>query len=340
MSRIYGHIFTIPLPATLIALALWAGAPLSGHAEAPRQIVFVAGTASHGYGLHEHRAGCLLLARLIEENTDHVTRVHTGGWPTDPEAFDGADAIILFSDGGGGHMVLPHLAALDRQVQRGAGLGVLQYAVEMPPGEPGTYFQRWIGGHYETHFSANPIWEPEFASLPDHPVMRGVQPFSVRDEWYFNMRFRADRAGVIPLLAAAPSDATRDGPYVHPQGPYEHIVEDKGRIETLLWAVEREDGGRGFGFTGGHFHWNWGHPDFRTAVLNAILWVAGAEVPDGGVPTPVLTLEELEAHQDYDPPAGFDRDALRRQLEDWQTGGEAGAAAPWAEPGCGTCSAM
>ncbi len=35
-----------------------------------------------------------------------------------------------------------------------------------------------------------------------------------------------------------------------------------------MWAVERPNGGRGFGFTGGHFHDNWGNADFRKTILN------------------------------------------------------------------------
>ena len=67
-----------------------------------------------------------------------------------------------------------------------------------------------------------------------------------------------------------------------PRGPYKHILEAKGRDEVLAWAVERPDGGRGFGFTGGHFHRNWGDPNFRKLVLNAILWTAGLDVPPSG----------------------------------------------------------
>ena len=65
-----------------------------------------------------------------------------------------------------------------------------------------------------------------------------------------------------------------------------------------MWAIERADGGRGFGFTGGHFHANWGNDDFRRAVLNALVWVTGAEVPAGGV-TSTLSAGDLE--RDLDP---------------------------------------
>jgi type 1 glutamine amidotransferase len=57
----------------------------------------------------------------------------------------------------------------------------------------------------------------------------------------------------------------------------------RGEPQILAWARERPDGGRGFGFTGGHFHRNWGNDDFRKLVLNAILWTAKNEVPAAGV---------------------------------------------------------
>ena len=100
--------------------------------------------------------------------------------------------------------------------------------------------------------------------------------------------------GVTPILVAKPDDETRKGVSASPRGPYKHIVEAKGRDEVLAWAVERPDGGRGFGFTGGHSHKNWGNADFRKLVLNAILWTAKLDVPSEGVECDV-TDEELEA---------------------------------------------
>jgi type 1 glutamine amidotransferase len=68
-----------------------------------------------------------------------------------------------------------------------------------------------------------------------------------------------------------------------------------------MWVAERAGGGRGFGFTGGHFHKNWGHDDFRKVVLNAILWIAKVDVPDGGVSS-ALTAADLQANQDDKAP--------------------------------------
>jgi hypothetical protein len=65
----------------------------------------------------------------------------------------------------------------------------------------------------------------------------------------------------------------------------------------MMWAVERPDGGRGFGFTGGHFHDNWGNDPFRKVVLNALLWIAKAEVPSDGVDSKITT-DQLNANLD------------------------------------------
>jgi hypothetical protein len=54
--------------------------------------------------------------------------------------------------------------------------------------------------------------------------------------------------------------------------------------QVIAWAVDRKDGGRGFAFTGGHFHDNWSKcDDLRRMMLNAICWTARIPVPRGGV---------------------------------------------------------
>ena len=67
-----------------------------------------------------------------------------------------------------------------------------------------------------------------------------------------------------------------------------------------MWSVERPDGGRGFGFTGGHFHKNWGNADFRRTILNALLWVTKMDVPAAGVDSK-LSAEDLGQNLDPKP---------------------------------------
>jgi hypothetical protein len=81
----------------------------------------------------------------------------------------------------------------------------------------------------------------------------------------------------------------------------------------VAWCFERDNGGRGFGFTGGHDHWNWGQADFRKVVLNAIVWSAHGEVPQQGIGGAAVTLEDLKQNQDYPIPENYDfREAERR----------------------------
>ncbi len=127
----------------------------------------------------------------------------------------------------------------------------MHYAVEIPKDKGGAEFLDWVGGYYETGYSTNPHWVADFKTLPEHPTTRGVKPFAINDEWYYNMRFRPEMKGITPLLVAKPDDLTREGKSSSPRGPYKHVVEAKGRGEIVAWAVERADGGRGFGFTGG-----------------------------------------------------------------------------------------
>ncbi|MGB9598085.1 MAG: hypothetical protein ACPL7B_17495, partial [Candidatus Poribacteria bacterium] len=60
--------------------------------------------------------------------------------------------------------------------------------------------------------------------------------------------------------------------------------------------VERPDGGRGFGFTGGHFHDKWAVDEIRKFILNALIWIAKIDVPENGVETPTPTKEQLDAY--------------------------------------------
>lgn len=306
--------FIMPLLVAMVCLVVGTAC---GAAEQPvSEVLFIAGGPSHSFGEHEHLGGSTILAETINEADVGVTAEVVSGWPEDPEAFEGVDAVVIYADGGEGHPVMDHLEEFDEVMDRGVGLVTIHYAVEVPEDEGGPQFLDWIGGHYETHYSVNPIWTAEYGAFPDHPISRGVEPFSIEDEWYFNIRFRPEMGGIDPILQATPSDETRDGPYVHPEGPYEHIQEAKGETETMAWALEREDGGRGFGFTGGHFHWNWGQEDFQRVVANAIVWSAGAEVPSEGLPVEPITAEELAELADDPIPEDWDPEEVQQMLDE------------------------
>ncbi len=304
MSRPTAYFTVLLLTLSIPMLLLPAMATAAERAPETKRIVFVAGRASHGWGAHEHYAGCVLLAKELNKNMPNVKAdVVRNGWPRDPAVFDGADAIVMYCDGGGRHMVNRHLEQVDKLMKQGIGLACIHYAVEVPKGESGDRFLDWIGGYFEAHWSVNPHWKANFKQFPDHPITRGVKPFAIQDEWYYHMRFRGDMEGVTPILTSIPPESTlarRDGS--HSGNP--HVRAKKGLPQHVAWACERADGGRGFGFTGGHTHSNWGDDNFRKLVLNAIVWIARAEVPSDGVPNQTPTKAELEANQDEPKPKG------------------------------------
>jgi type 1 glutamine amidotransferase len=304
----------------VLALQLHAGPPMKAEfkdirlkrlrfADGRKKLVLVAGRPSHPPGAHEFRAGSMLLKKCLDDFVSRdayprlLTAVYTDGWPTDPTAFDNADAIFFFADGGGGHPVIQsnRLAQIDALAKRGVGVACLHYGVEVPKEKGGPEFLNWIGGYFEANWSVNPHWTLAQTELAQgHPITRGVKPFATNDEWYYHMRFREPAEGVTMILTAVPPDATREKPDgSHSNNPAVRAA--KGAREALAWAYERPEGGRGFGCTGAHFHKNWESEDFRKLMLNALVWTAGLDVPADGVSSAV-SADDLAANMDDKPP--------------------------------------
>lgn len=262
-------------------------------AKGVKRIVFVADTAPHGpRGNHEFLAAAIYFARTINaQYPEAYAVVHTmQKWPKDLKH---ADTIIVLQNHGGSS-VNP---ATKEATRRGAGFMAIHFGVEVNKGDQGDHFLKWIGGYFETFWSVNPWWTPEFKDLPKHPVTRGVKPFSVNDEWYYHMRFVKDMKGVTPILAAVPPLKTLgSGKKASARGGNPDVYEAvaAGKPQVMAWAYERPEGGRGFGFTGLHKHANLGHDDFRTLLLNAVAWVSHLEVPQAGIPSKTLSRSDLE----------------------------------------------
>lgn len=251
----------------------------------PAKIVLVAGRPSHGPREHEFNAGTMLLQKCLRQNKGVDSAIVKGGWPDDEKIFEGASAIVLYMDGGARHpMILNNrLEALGRLMSKGVGLVCIHYAVEVPKENGGPQLLEWIGGYYERPYSTNPINEADvMPASPKHPISRGWKSFRARDEFYYRIRFRDNDPRLIPILTT-------------------NLPKDSPNRETIAWAVERADGGRGFGFTGAHFHANWGIPDFRRMVVNAILWTAKVEVPRNGAQYHIAE-DDLKQNLDDKPP--------------------------------------
>lgn len=288
-----------------IPLFLVFCAPSGAASGGKAKVLFVAGKMSHGFNNHEHNAGSQLLAKALRESGLGIDAVvyydeENPGWPSNDSWLVEADAVVIYCDGGKRHLANDHVDTIDALTDKGVGVGCLHYAVETIDGEPGDGFLRWMGGYFQLGKSVNPHWLAHFKTLPDHPVANGVQPFSIHDEWYFNMRFRDGMEGVTPILTAVPPlDVIPEKDHHHNSTPDARAAVKRRDPQHLMWVSENANGSRGFGLTGGHFHDNWQDDNFRKVVLNAIAWIAHIEVPANGVLSATPTDKQLLEHQDY-----------------------------------------
>ncbi len=255
--------------AALACIVLFGCGRDEAAADAPKKIALIAAAPSHGEGHHDWDQDALFLKQCLDEapNVESlVVDIHNDGWPKNPRDLDDADAIVFLTDGADLHPLKEpdRRAKIHKLAKKGVGLMFVHYSVDPPEGG-GPDLLEWIGGCYEHGYSQNPINTVKVSPVDNgHPISRGCAGYVAEDEWYFDIRFRRDKPHVVPIMTGK----------LPPRNP-----EDK----VLAWALERNDGGRGVGFTGGHYHKNWHIEPFRKLVLNAILWVAKADVPDNGV---------------------------------------------------------
>jgi type 1 glutamine amidotransferase len=258
------------------------------HAQA-KKIIFLAGPKDHGMvGRHEYEKDLRSLAQCLETSPNLkgvTTKVFVGKAPRDLAEYQGASAIVIESssdrDEKETHPLFPpdpttnhrtydpdtlaFLKELDGIVKKGTGVVVFHYATWVENWVARKYYLDWVGGLWVQMGSRNPVdqWSMTFKS-PDHPILRGVKPWTYRDEM-FSRFFLPDDARRTDLLIGTPAK--------NPIGP-----------QVASWAYQREDGGRGFVMGGVDWHDNLSKvEDFRKFLLNGIAWAAGMDVPADGV---------------------------------------------------------
>lgn len=277
-----------------LAVCFWpclvASAP-AGQVAKPahaKKIVLIAGALdkNHPAGTHEYEKSVRLLKRCLDSSSnvkDLRVETHFNGWPVDEKTLDDADTIVLISSGSDRNekdhplLVADRLSVIGKQMKRGCGLVMIHWTTFFPNERAGEQALEWVGGYFD--YQSGPAPRRWFSAIqhvttsvrpgnPEHPICRGIEPFQVREEFYYKIRFRDKDPRRKPILLAK--------------------IPGEAQEQVVAWAVQRGDGGRGFGFTGGHYFDNWWLPGFRKLVLNAIVWTAGAEVPSGGVESSVF----------------------------------------------------
>jgi type 1 glutamine amidotransferase len=266
-----------------------------------KKVVLIAGKKSHGpegNGIHDYPWSVKLLKAMLDEsNVNDQLRVefYLGGWPKNPDTLNDADTILIVSDGRDGdkYEEAPHLASpervrfFDKQIKRGCGLVLIHFST-FAPNKYQDHILDWAGGFFQWETAGKREWYSAIRTLdkaevqlatPEHAVLRGVKPFTLREEFYFNIRFRNDK-NLTPLWSVPALKGRK------PDG------------DIVAWANERpkaDGGSRGFATTCGHFYDNWKNDDFRKTLLNAIVWTAKVDVPKGGVESRFLSHAEIES---------------------------------------------
>jgi len=266
------------ITGTAAVLASAVCDPARAADEAARVLVVV-GPSKHPPGTHEVEAGGRLLKHCIDAVEKIKAEVVTE-WPADGEkAFADVASVVFIGDlfppevMPNRDTIMKHLATMTK---RGCGIVCVHYATGLEAKhvthEGDHPLLHWTGGYFATrcthHKSVARVFkeatiEPTKA---DHPVLRGWKQFTLHDEPYINNFFGKDGpAKTVTALATA------------------MLPPEKPNKETVAWAAERADGGRGVGVVMPHFYKNWQLDDLRTLVLNAILWTAKRDVPKDGV---------------------------------------------------------
>ncbi|QDT89516.1 ThuA domain-containing protein [Gimesia algae] len=260
------------------------------------KIVLIAGPKSHGpvgNGIHDYPWSVKLLKVMLDNSNIRDTvqvEYHLDGWPENPETLNDADTIMIISDGRDGEKFAEaphfanaaHLKQIQQQIDRGCGFLTFHFST-FAPDQYAKQIQNWSGGYFDWEENGKRNWYSAIKTLkapvtlpePKHPICRGVEPFELREEFYYNIRFQPADQQLTTLL---------------------EVSELKGRPENgniVAWAKERSQGGRGFGTTCGHFYDNWQNAAFRKFILNAIAWTANIDVPKNGVEAPYYTHAEI-----------------------------------------------
>jgi hypothetical protein len=116
---------------SLATLSVWA---LTSYVHAEnKKVVFLADKGKNTT-VHAHESGNAILANALEESELGFDTAQFKGWPTDPKAFDGADSVVIFCNGGKGHLVMNHLDQFEKLIDSGVGFVFMHYAVEVPIG--------------------------------------------------------------------------------------------------------------------------------------------------------------------------------------------------------------
>jgi type 1 glutamine amidotransferase len=233
----------------------------------PQRILLI-GQAPDGHppGTHEYRAAVSLFLKMLApmDRLQTIAVSADGDWPEGPELLDGADAVVVFVSEGAKWLQTDarRLAAFQALSKRGGGLICLHWAMGTRDAK---FIPAWVelfgGCHGGPDRRYQVVDVKTQLATPNHPILRGVRPVDVHEEFYFKLKWALPAEQITPLIQ----------------------VRIAGENHTVGWAWKRPDGGRSFGFSGLHFHENWQMKSYQRMLTQSVYWVLKREIPKAGV---------------------------------------------------------
>jgi type 1 glutamine amidotransferase len=285
----------------VLAAAWLLGSCVVPAVAADTKILFLAGPRDHGGpGRHEYERDLRTLAQSFERSTNLpgvTTQVLVGSLPRDLDAIRDASVIVVNSSSDRAenetHPLFPpnpatngrgydpettaFLAGLDELIrEKRIGVVIFHYALWAENWTARRYHMGWTGGLWVQGGSRNPVdeWAMSFVDKK-HPILRGVKPWTFRDEVFCRFFLPSDVRRTHLLLAKPKEDKLGIG------------------AQIASWAYERADGGRSFVFGGLDFRDNLARDDYRKFLLNGIAWAARREIPKTGIDSPVPDVSDV-----------------------------------------------
>lgn len=243
-------------------------------------LVLIQGPDGHPPGSHEYVAGARILEACLSRSPQldiTVARVDQAGVDV-PELIGAADGVVLYLAEGAKwvHGEPKRLEALARLAAKGGGLAAIHWAIGTKDARFIDGFVKLFGGCHGGPDRKYKFLETDVRpAVDDHPVVRGVEPVRVDDEFYYQLKFVDDSTNLLPVL-----EARIDGQW-----------------QSVAWTWQRADGGRSFGFSGLHGHDKWSQIAYRRLVCQGVLWSLQLPIPPEGLDVSVdSNLLTLPAH--------------------------------------------
>jgi hypothetical protein len=269
------HLLTLWMVISAMCLALLAGGQARAKDQSIAKILLIGKAPDHPFGTHMYLHTQGMLAKCLQL-TEGIETVVSDGWPADPATLKGVKTIVLYSTPGAEFLLDgPGSGAVHQMMRKGVGLVTIHWASSVFEENLDRLGERWmdyLGGSWVSNYGLSTDTAMLKQLVPEHPICRGWKEYELLDEYYLKPVITAG----TPLLK----------------------VTTKGEEVIVGWAHERDDNGRAYATTLGHFYKNFQVEAFRRTIVNAILWTAHVEVPPEGAP---VNLSESELQLPPEP---------------------------------------